>query len=168
MHLLIIRHAIAEDREAFAATGAPDDDRPLTSFGKRRMRRNVLGLHRVAPHLDVLATSPLVRADQTARIVANSLKVEEVVTVEALRPDRRPADLLPWLARQPEDATVAIVGHEPHLGILVTWLVSGAEEHGVALRKGGAAMVEFSGRPASGRGVLEWLLLPSQLRSLGD
>jgi phosphohistidine phosphatase len=168
MHLLIIRHAIAEDRDTFAASGAPDDDRPLTSFGKRRMRRNVEGLHRVAPHLDVLAASPLVRADQTARIVASAFKVSEVATVEALRPERRPADLLPWLARQGEDATVAIVGHEPHLGILLNWLVSGVEAHGAGFRKGGAAMVEFSGRPASGRGVLLWMLTPSQLRSLGD
>jgi phosphohistidine phosphatase len=168
MQLLIIRHAIAEDRDVFAESGAPDEDRPLTAFGKRRMRRNVRGLRRVAPQIDVLATSPLVRADQTARIVAEEYGLSEVETVEALRPDARLRDLLRWIAKQPADAVVAVVGHEPHLGTLVTWLISGVELQGVSIKKGGAALVEFQKKPSASGGTLEWLLTPAQLRSLGE
>jgi phosphohistidine phosphatase len=168
MQLLIIRHAIAEDRDEFAETGASDDDRPLTPFGKRRMRRNARGLRRVAPRIDVLATSPLVRADQTARIVAEEFHVTEVETVEALRPDARLRDALRWIAKQPADAVVAVVGHEPHLSKLTTWLMSGVEAEQVSIKKGGASLLDFSKKPAAGGGTLEWLLTPAQLRSLGE
>ena len=169
MQLLIIRHAIAEDREEFARSGASDDDRPLTAFGKRRMRRNARGLRRVAPRIDVLATSPLVRADQTAHIVADEFHLTDMQTVEALRPDARLRDALRWIAKQPADAVVAVVGHEPHLSTMVTWLISGVEEERVTLKKGGAALIEFGARrPAAGGGRLEWLLAPAQLRSLGE
>ena len=168
MQLLIIRHAIAEEREDFAETGAPDDDRPLTSFGRRRMRRNADGLRRIAPPIDLLASSPLARAQQTARIVADRFGFEAVETVEALRPDAPIKTFSAWLARQDGDSTIAIVGHDPHLSTALTWMLSGVEEPRVTLRKGGVAMVMFAQKPAAGRGTLLWLLTPAQLRSLGE
>lgn len=167
MQLLVIRHAIAEEREDFALTGASDDERPLTSFGKRRMRRNADGLRRVAPPIDILASSALARAQQTAHIVAERFGIEAIDTIEALRPNAPVKTLGTWLARQPNDATVAIVGHEPHLGTIITWLLSGVEESHVTLRKGGCALLEFSLKPGAGRATLIWLLTPAQLRSLG-
>jgi phosphohistidine phosphatase len=56
MHLLVIRHGLAGDREEFAKTGRPDDERPLTPKGRRRMRRNARGLRTLVPGLDLLAT----------------------------------------------------------------------------------------------------------------
>ncbi|MEO6443866.1 MAG: phosphohistidine phosphatase SixA [Gemmatimonadaceae bacterium] len=168
MQLLIIRHAIAEDREEFAKTGSDDDDRPLTTFGKRRMRRNADGIRRVATHIETLAASPLVRAQQTARILAELYRVSEVETVDALRPNAHPKELTEWLAKQDKDAVVAVVGHEPHLGAVLTWCISGVEEPRVTFKKGGAALVEFEGKPGAGKGTLAWLLTPSQLRSLGE
>jgi phosphohistidine phosphatase len=58
MQLLIVRHAIAMEREEFAKTGRPDSDRPLTDTGRRRMRKNARGLQRISPHPDLIATSP--------------------------------------------------------------------------------------------------------------
>lgn len=168
MHLLVIRHAIAEDRDIFAASGKDDGERPLTDFGRRRMKRNAQGLRRMAPHLDLVAASPLVRAQQTARIVADVYRLRAVETVEAMAPDRHPRDLLTWLARHPADATIAVVGHEPHVGMLVAWSVAGVAESSVAFKKGGAALLEFSRKPAAGAGVLQWLLTPAQLRALGE
>ena len=168
MQLLIIRHAIAEDRGDFAASGEPDEDRPLTAFGKRRMRRNAEGLRRLAPHLDVLAASPLLRAQQTGRILADEYHTSEIETLEALKPGRKPRELLSWLTRQSQDSVVAVVGHEPHLGTLLTWLVAGVDDSRVTLKKGGVAMLEFSERPAAGRGMLQWLLTPAQLRIIAE
>jgi phosphohistidine phosphatase len=168
MQLIVIRHAIAEERDIFAATGKDDGERPLTDFGRRRMTRNAEGLRRVAPHLDLIAASPLVRAQQTARIVAESYRVRQVETVEAMLPDRHPRELLTWLARQSADATIAVVGHEPHVGMLVAWSVAGVAEATVAFKKGGTALLEFTRKPAAGKGVLHWLLTPAQLRALGE
>ena len=53
MQLLVIRHAIAEDREVFGNEGRPDSDRPLTEYGRRRMRKNARGLRRISPRLDL-------------------------------------------------------------------------------------------------------------------
>jgi len=66
MQLLLIRHAIAEDRFEFARTGQSDYYRPLTERGRARMARGATGLRTLVPDIDVLATSPLTRAVQTA------------------------------------------------------------------------------------------------------
>ena len=71
MNLLIIRHADAGDREAFAPRGKPDSQRPLSRDGIRKMRAIARGLKRTAPPVDLLVSSTLVRARQTADIVAH-------------------------------------------------------------------------------------------------
>src|SRR5688572_32640039 len=115
MQLLVIRHAIAMDREEYARTGRPDSDRPLTDTGRRRMRKNARGLQRVAPHPDLIATSPWLRAADTARVVAETLGVERMETIDAMFPDHEPRDLADWLNDRSDLATVDVVGHEPHL-----------------------------------------------------
>jgi phosphohistidine phosphatase len=167
MDLLVIRHAIAEDREAFAATGADDRMRPLTKEGKRKMRRGVRGLRLVAPRIDILASSPLLRALQTAEIVAGGYDDLAIDTVPELEPSREPGAPRVGLAARPASAVVAVVGHEPHLGRVVTWFLSGRRDARVELRKGAACLLSFAARPAPGKGVLRWALTPSQLRRLG-
>jgi phosphohistidine phosphatase len=168
MDLLVLRHAIAEDREAFAESGKDDAQRPLTDYGRRRMRKNVRGLRRVAPAPAVIAASPLRRAQDTARIVADAFGIEKVETVDALSPDRKSRDLLAWLSRQEADSVVAVVGHEPHLGTLITWLVGGRESPNAELKKGGACLLRLGDRPAAGTAVLQWLVTPAQLRAIAD
>jgi len=168
MQLLVIRHAIAEDRTVFATSGQDDDVRPLTSFGRRRMRRNAEGLRRTASHIERLASSPLVRAQQTARIIADEYRIRDIEALDALRPGRHPRELLAWLAKQPADATIAVVGHAPHVGALVSWCIAGVPEGQVVFKKGGVALVEFAGKPAAGKGELHWHLTPAHLRVLAE
>jgi phosphohistidine phosphatase len=168
MQLLVIRHAIAEDREEFAASGRPDSDRPLTDYGRRRMRKNARGLRRIAPNPDVVASSPFLRAADTARIVADAFGVAKVDTVKELTPEHPPRDLASWLSRHPPDAVVAIVGHEPHLGTLITWLLGGRETHNVELKKGGACLLDTGESLDGGVAALHWLLTPAQLRAIAD
>lgn len=167
MQLLVIRHAIAEDREVFARKEPRDELRPITRAGARRMRVAAGGIARLAKRPDVLATSPLVRAAQTAAIVAREWGGIEPITVEALAPGGRRSAILAWLRAQREADTIAIVGHEAGLGRLVTWLIAGVGDKRLALKKGGACCVQFDGRPGAGAGVLTWLLTPAQLRRLG-
>lgn len=170
MHLLVIRHAIAEDKEVFARSGRTDDLRPLTDEGRAKMRRAAAGLRSIAPKLALVATSPLVRARQTAEIVVAALGPVRTETVEALRPDQAFAEFLAWLRTRVEEENenaVAIVGHEPHLGGLVTWLMTGVEESRLELKKGGACLLAFDGAPREARAALLWLVTPSLLRELG-
>src|SRR5947208_1480322 len=86
MRLLVVRHAIAEDREAFARSHKDDADRPLTSEGRRKMERAALGLKVLVPELDVLAASPYKRAFDTAEIIAASYRGLTVERVPELAP----------------------------------------------------------------------------------
>ncbi|HYJ80799.1 MAG TPA: histidine phosphatase family protein [Longimicrobiaceae bacterium] len=166
MKLLVVRHAIAEDRDEFAYTGRPDAERPLTKQGRERMRRAVAGLVHLAPRIDVLATSPLVRAVQTADLVAEEYGGLQPVTVDELAPEHAPEAMLPWLRTHEGDAVVAVIGHEPHLSFLVGWLLTGRHESFVELKKGAATLLDFDDPPAAGNATLLWALAPGHLRRI--
>ena len=168
MQLLIIRHGMAEDAEEFAKTGKDDSHRPLTKAGKRKMKEVAAGLLEIVETLDVIGASPLVRAQQTAEIVAKAYDDLPVETVEALSPGSDPTDLLDWLGKHATAEVVAVVGHEPHLGMLVTWFMTEAPDSRVEMSKGGAALLEFSSRVTARSGTLQWLLTGSHLRRIGQ
>jgi phosphohistidine phosphatase len=167
MKLLVVRHAVARERGEFAATGLPDDFRPLTDAGRRRMRRAARGLHRLVPALDVLASSPLLRARQTAEILADRWAGHEIAAVGELAPESQPDALVPWLRGHRPASTVAVVGHEPHLGFLVGWLLAGRHVSFLELKKGGACLLEFDDPASAGGATLRWVMEPRHLRRLG-
>ena len=168
MRLLVIRHGLAGDRDEFAFTGRPDAERPLTKDGRAKMKRAASGLRLIVDELSLVATSPLVRAVQTAEIVAEAFGVAEPTVVEELSEERSTDDLLPWLRSQEPDTTVAVVGHNPHLGFLVGWLLTGRHENFVELKKGAAVMLQFEDPdpPSPGTATLLWSLAPAHLRKL--
>jgi phosphohistidine phosphatase len=168
MNLLVIRHAIAEDKDQFAKTGKNDDLRPLTAEGREKMARGVRGLRAAAPEISLLASSPLVRAVQTAEIVGKEYRVTIGDTTDVLRPDATFNDFVSWLGGHTDRSVVAVVGHEPHLSALVTWLMSGNDDARIDLKKGAACMLSFDGRVTGGRGLLCWALTPKQMRKLGN
>ena len=166
MKLLVIRHAIAEDRRRFAGTGSDDGLRPLAARGRKRMRVAARGLKRVAPEIEFLATSPLTRAVETAEIVAAAYDGLKVVKVAQLTPDGALQPLLKWLCDRKHNGTVAVVGHEPQLGVFVSWMLSGLEDSFVQMKKGGACLLELKEQVRPGRARLLWSLAPAQLRAL--
>lgn len=165
MDLLVIRHAIAGDRDEWAKTGRPDHERPLTDEGRARMRENARALVSLAPKLDLLATSPFTRAAETAAIVHEAYAGVEVVDAPVLAHGKSPAEVCAWLAKRPE-SRVAVVGHEPDLGQLVGWLVLGDADAGIPLKKGGACLLRVTGAPTAGAAEMKWLLPPKILRRL--
>ena len=169
MELLVIRHGVAEERDDFAATGKDDSLRPLTKDGRWKMERGARALRHAIPSLNVIATSPFTRAAQTAKIVAAAYDDIGVERLDALTPDGRPQAFLTWLRERDADDRVAAVGHEPHLGSLVYWLLTGqAAEGRIAMKKGGACLLELDHRPRAGKATLIWSLTPSILRRLDD
>lgn len=167
MNLLIVRHAVAEDREDFAETGHPDDQRPLTDEGMRKMKKAVKGLQRAVEQIDHLATSPLTRAAQTAEIISEAYGVGGAEVVPALVPGARPEDFIEWCAPHADRDLVAIVGHEPDLSSLAAWLTGEDGGSEIELKKGAACLIEFDRAAARGEGTLRWLLPPRLLRRLG-
>jgi phosphohistidine phosphatase len=170
MKLLIIRHGRAEDRDDWAATGAHDDARPLTAEGRELMRLGATGLHSIVESIDVLATSPLVRAQQTARIVADAYGIGALVEIGALRSDAAHSELFEWLCDMEGKDVVAIVGHNNHLEEFASWLLTGKKDRILDIKKGAALMIELRGLSRKhvepDRATLLWALRPGHMRGL--
>jgi len=165
MKLLVFRHDVADAREPGAGPDA-DAKRALTGEGKKRAARAARALAKLVGELDLLATSPLRRARETAEALARELDDVELTETDVLAPGTSPAEVAAWLGAQEGVEQAAIVGHEPGLSQLVTWLVSGLSTPWLDLGKGGACWIELPDRIAPGQGKLLWLLRPGQLRRL--
>jgi len=164
---LIIRHAIAEDREVFAHTGRPDAERPLTDLGRRRMEGAARGLKRLAPEVARVVTSPWTRARETAEIVAGAYDKLPVSATTLLLPGADPEALLAWVFGKAHPGLSALVGHEPSLSEWIGWAATGKAVSLVDMKKGGACLLTFAAKPAPGTGVILWLAPPKLLRDLG-
>jgi phosphohistidine phosphatase len=163
VRLLIIRHAAAVPS---GTPGIKDDDRPLTPRGRARFKRAARGLARLVDRPDVLLTSPLPRALATAEIAARAFgRVEP--TVEPALAHGTLAGIVAAVARQPAEATVALVGHEPTLGSLLARLLDCDDGGRFAFKKGGAALVDLPDGPRVA-GRLVWFVKPRILRALAS
>ena len=130
------------------------------------MREAVRGLRNVVPKLDVVATSPLVRAIETAEILSAVYERERVV-IDELRPESPYGDLARWARQHAKKEVVAVVGHEPHLSGLASWLLAGASTSFIDLKKGAACLLEIEDTAAEASAMLLWSVTPRQLRALG-
>ena len=169
MELLVVRHGIAQDRVEFAKTGLEDARRPLTDEGRRKFEKGARGLREVAGGIELLATSFLERATQTADIVQEVWDGKlRTVRLHELEPDADPDALLRWLGTQRRRQLVAVVGHEPHLSRLVERTLTGGKSSDfLDLKKGGACLLDLGKSPRAGQARLRWLLTAAQLRRLG-
>ncbi len=161
MRVFLLRHAIAHDRDR--ARWPDDSQRPLTAIGKRKFRKAARGLARLLPKAARILTSPYVRARETAGILAavHGGKIVECPELGHGESARAVFELLRVRAGQ----TVVLVGHEPDLGRFLA-AAAGAESARIALKKGGAACIEFAARPLAGRATLRWLVTPRMLRAI--
>jgi len=161
MRLLIVRHAIALPH---GTPGYADNDRPLTPDGELKFREAARGLARILDAPDALLTSPFLRARQTAAIAAEAWGGPEPKEASALASGSFDAQA-ELLDDYPEDATVAVFGHEPWVSELLARLIGTRHSDRLAFKKGGAALVNVPGRLADG-GSLAWRLPPRLLRKL--
>jgi phosphohistidine phosphatase len=161
MQLYLVRHGEAE---ASPPKGG-DAERRLTAAGRHDFARVVAGLRRLEPELTRILTSPLVRARQTAEILREQLPGPAPEEWPLLAPGGALERLLAQLRDAGE--AVALVGHEPGLGRLLSLAVAGRQGDGTPLRKGGVARIEFDGPPKPGSGRLIWLMTPRLLRRVG-
>jgi phosphohistidine phosphatase len=161
MDLLVIRHGQAEPR----GEGIGDASRRLTDDGRKKLRRGARGLRKLVPDVELLVTSPLVRAVETAEIVSEAYGELAIEQTPLLEPEREPKELADWLAQRRE-ATLAIVGHEPLLSHAASFLLSGLRTSFLELKTGGACLLSFPDEIGAGRARLVFALTPWQLRRL--
>jgi phosphohistidine phosphatase len=160
--LYFVRHGLAAERgEAW-----PDDTkRPLTDEGMSRLRKAVRGLARLGVSVEVVLTSPLVRARQTAEIVAGGLDPRpSLVNVDSLAPDGSFAAVVADLEKHARKTRIALVGHEPMMGELAARLIG--SRHPIEFKKGGVCRIDVEDLPPAGPGDMRWMLTPRILRAL--
>ena len=144
MELIIIRHAVAEVREEFIKKGLEDNLRPLTLKGRKRMQKVCVHLRDHVKELDLIVSSPLTRARQTAEIISQIYFETKVVEAPELVPQSPPQAFLKWLRTQGRNyKRIAIVGHEPHLSSFASFMLSGKTDSFIDLKKSGIIALEI-------------------------
>jgi phosphohistidine phosphatase len=164
MDVLLVRHAIAFRRDT---ERWPDDDlRPLSPRGVQRARKAAAGLKRLIRRPQQVLTSPLVRARQTAALLADSAGWPPATVCDELAPGH-PAEAIFGLLRRESEKLIALVGHQPDLGALIAVSLPGdAPADAFELKRFGVALMSFSREARPGSASLCWLLPPRVLRSL--
>jgi phosphohistidine phosphatase len=167
LDLYVVRHAVAFD---YDPSQWPDDSqRPLTPDGIKRFKRAALGLKELASSVELVLSSPWVRAWQTAEILETETGWPRPVACNALGSGHAPAEVLQALQPFTSYNAIALVGHEPDLHELISYLLTADTTHAqVEVKKGSVARLAVGEglRPGSAR--LHWLLPPKALRALGS
>jgi phosphohistidine phosphatase len=160
--LFLIRHGVAEER----GDAWPDDaKRPLTEEGMERLQEAARGLARLDVWIDVVLTSPLVRARQTAEIVASAFDPRpSIITVESLAPEGSYASLVADLEKHGRKTRIALVGHEPSIGELAARLIG--SRHSFEFKKGAVCRIDVDEIPPVGPGDLRWMLTPKVMAAI--
>ena len=160
--LYLVRHAIAAER---GDEWRDDAKRPLTETGIARFKEVVEGLAWLDVEIDEIFTSPLVRAKQTATLLADGLtNTVAVKTLEALAPGQPPRAVMSELSRLAKRRRIALVGHEPGLGELAAHLLG--SPRALQFKKGGVCLITVQGLTGRRPGELAWFLPPKVLRRL--
>ena len=166
MSIYLLRHGIAVER------GAPefktDADRPLTPKGRRQLRQIAEAMEKMDLRIRLVLSSPLVRARQTAEIVATSLELKRRLAFsDELRPDGDPKALVRELNElKPASENVLLVGHEPYLSRLIARLISGGEDMEINFKKAGLCKLETDSLRFGRCAKLSWLLTPKQMKRM--
>jgi phosphohistidine phosphatase len=152
MQLYFLRHGEAD----WPDWNKPDDERPLTDFGKKEVRQVAKFLDRLKVKPDLIVTSPLPRASQTAKIAAEQLKVK-LREDESLEPGFGLSELRTVFKRH-RSKVLMLVGHEPDFTSVISKLTGAS----VKLSKAGVALLDID--PESEEGKLLWLFSPKFAR----
>ncbi len=167
MNLYMIRHAIAVDE------GTPeyeeDSQRPLTEKGKKKMRQIAKGLRALGADFDLILSSPYIRAQETAEILADVFKIKaDVAFSDNLIPMGDPDLLIAEMNEKYNANSVALVGHEPFLSALIGLLVSENANMDMTLKKGGVCRLSADDLHHTHKATLEWLLTPGILVEMSE
>ena len=165
MELYLLRHATAVDRED---NRYPEDSlRPLTEEGRMKMQRNAKGMKALGLSFDLVLSSPYIRARQTAEIVQDVLRTTKPILTKTLLPETKPQEITVLInTKYAHHARILLVGHEPHLSSLFSFLLADKTILDFEFRKGGICQLQTASPLKGGGASLDWIMTPSQLRML--
>ncbi|MBD3343672.1 MAG: phosphohistidine phosphatase SixA [Chitinivibrionales bacterium] len=162
MEIILVRHGIAVDRTAPGISS--DEERTLTDEGIAKTRNAARGLKEMGVVPQRIISSPLVRARQTAEVVASVCAPKSKIETSALLSPGEPLSATTgWLEKQKE-INIMLVGHMPDTAELASLLLSTTPTLDIRFKKAAACCISFTGKCKSGAGCLEWLLQPKHLR----
>jgi phosphohistidine phosphatase len=159
MEIYVLRHGEAEEGGA----GLADRDRKLTAKGKRDLKAvlKIAQKAEVAP--DLILSSPLRRAQETAAIAAEALGCKHVVETRNLLPGASPEQIWKEIGSDYKVDKILLAGHQPHLSSLIGLLLEAAIM--VDLKKGAMVRIETHGKLGPPRGVLKWMITTKLARA---
>ena len=169
MNIYLMRHGIALAPDDPSV--ADDGERPLSHRGIKRLRKAAKGVRRLEIPFDALLTSPLLRARQTAEIVAAALGLEDrLEEISGLAPESTVEHLMFGLIRYQHLEHLLLVGHQPLLSDTLSHLLKAGQTPrlDIDLKKASLCRVEIDGLPPANPGKLHWLMTPKLLRLLGE
>lgn len=162
MELYLIRHGIAQER----TSDRPDKERSLTAQGRKKTQLVAKKLYSLGLRFDLILTSPIVRARQTAEILIESQLSDRCEESTYLAFDGDLLDWLAWLEQQhyPQSTKLALVGHQPNLGEWASILIGNQAEGAIVLKKVGIIGLTLpeAGSPLA-RSQMFWLTPPKFL-----
>src|SRR3989442_1558781 len=167
MDLFILRHG-----EADKSSDGGDFARQLTAAGTTDVTHVAEWLKDLDMKFDVIITSPLKRAHQTASIVAKIFNIEnKLMNWDELQPESNRIELYRKLSSEQfkQKSAILIVGHEPYLSSLISEIISEADDSSshVVLKKAGLAKIRITSQYAQiMHGELEWLLSPKLMKNI--
>lgn len=165
MEIYIVRHAIAMERDEWSGS---DDKRPLTEKGRKKMEQIARGMASMEIDFTHIYSSPLVRAQQTAEILQEVLHIDHLDETDLLIPSADPTAMIPFLNKLPDNAEVALVGHEPHVSELLSYLLSGQHQSFAAFKKAAVARLGGFAPLRAGHLTLRWFMEPNHLVAIGE
>lgn len=163
MEIYILRHGKAEDR---ARNITSDAKRQLTFEGKKELESISKAITKFDLKIDTIISSPLVRAKETANILAKHLwkKKKEVMIWDELKPESDISDVHKKIVKLNPDKRIVLVGHEPHLTDLISSIISPNCRISISLKKGGFASIRVKTSESKLTGDLRSILTPKQLK----
>jgi phosphohistidine phosphatase len=164
MEIYLLRHGLAVER------GTPgfenDSTRPLTSKGKKQLKKVCGTMEKMDLKFDFILSSPFLRAKETAQIVAAELKMKKHLKFsDALTPESDAKNFIVQLQKlKPLPEKILLVGHEPFLSELISLLVTGDLQLQLDFKKGGLGKLELEKLSIGKCATLAWLLTPKQMK----
>jgi phosphohistidine phosphatase len=159
----LLRHGKAEN----AGHALADADRRLTRKGRENIAAAGRWMAVQELQFDLIAASPLVRAQESATIIAECLgEPDHLVTWKALAPGGNPGSVCHLIGKPADLRAILLVGHEPLLSALISRIITGNENAAIAMSKGALAKIREFSPARSPSGELHWLVTATQMAGM--
>ena len=165
MDLFILRHGDAGNR---LSDPIKDTKRQLTVSGKKEVVEIAKSLKKLGVKFNIIFSSPLARAFQTAKIIAEEYKfTKQIEQSEELKPNGSKDFLYNKLSKLNIDSVILIVGHEPYLSSMINDIISNNKNsNNIILKKAGLSRIKITSTVPKLKGELRWLLTPRILKKI--